>query len=64
MPLVLSDSSSLIHLAAIERLSLLKEIFQEIAIPCAVWMEVVELGNRRAGTLVFDHVDTTFMDTV
>jgi len=49
MPLVLSDSSSLIHLAAIGRLSLLREIFQKIAIPSAVWREVVELGNRRAG---------------
>lgn len=49
MPLVLSDSSTLIHLAAIGRLPLLREIYQKIAIPAAVWREVVEEGKRRAG---------------
>ncbi len=49
MPLVLSDSSTLIHLAAIGRLSLLKEFYQTITIPSAVWQEVVEDGKNRAG---------------
>lgn len=49
MPLVLSDSSTLIHLTAIGRLALLKEIYQKITIPTAVWREVVEEGKRRAG---------------
>lgn len=36
MPLVISDSSTLIHLAAIGRLALLKEFYGKITIPPAV----------------------------
>ena len=49
MPLVLSDSSTLIHLAAIGRLTLLRESYPKITIPSAVWREVVEKGKSRAG---------------
>ena len=49
MPLVLNDSSTLIHLAAIGRLGLLRELYHKITIPAAVWREVVEEGGGRAG---------------
>jgi len=49
MPKVICDSSSLIHLAAIGRLSLLHELFEELTIPAAVWREVVEEGRGRFG---------------
>ena len=51
MGLVISDSSTLIHLAAIGRLDLLKEFFQHVTIPPAVWREVVEQGEGRPGTM-------------
>jgi len=49
MPLVISDSSTLIHLAKIDRLALLKEFFGVITVPPAVWQEVVEEGKGRPG---------------
>jgi predicted nucleic acid-binding protein len=49
MPEAISDSSTLIHLAGIERLEVLKEFYQEIFIPFAVWKEVVEEGLSRQG---------------
>lgn len=45
----ISDSSTLIHLAGIIRLEVLKELYQEIFIPPAVWKEVVEEGLSRPG---------------
>jgi len=42
MLLIASDSSTLIHLAAIGRLPLLREFYEKIIIPPAVWREVVE----------------------
>lgn len=51
MPRVISDSSTLIHLAAIGRLELLREFFRDITIPPAVWQEVVEEGKGRSGAL-------------
>jgi predicted nucleic acid-binding protein len=51
MPLVISDSSTLIHLAVIGRLDLLKEFYGKITIPPAVWREVVEEGKGRAGAV-------------
>jgi len=44
-----SDSSTLIHLAAIGRLSLLRDFYERVIIPPAVWREVVEEGRGRAG---------------
>lgn len=49
MPLVISDASTLIHLAAIGRLGLLKEFYGKIVVPPSVWREVVEEGKGRAG---------------
>ena len=49
MPMVISDSSVLIHLAAIGRLELLRVFYGRIVIPPAVWEEVVEQGRERAG---------------
>ncbi len=51
MGLVVSDSSTLIHLAAIGRLALLKEFYGRITVPPAVWREVVEEGKGRAGAI-------------
>ncbi len=46
---VVSDSSPLIHLAAIGRLSLIRDYYHSIIIPTAVWREVVEQGGDRDG---------------
>jgi len=51
MPLVISDSSTLIHLAAIGRLALLREFYEKITVPPAVWREVVEEGRGTAGAV-------------
>lgn len=47
--MVISDSSSLIHLSAIGRLSLLREFHGLVTIPPAVWHEVVDQGKGREG---------------
>ena len=49
MLVAISDASTLIHLAAIGRLILLKEFYGRITVPPAVWKEVVEEGKGRAG---------------
>ena len=49
MPEAISDSSTLIHLAGIGRLKLLKEFYGNILITPAVWDEVVVAGQGRAG---------------
>jgi predicted nucleic acid-binding protein len=49
MPLVISDASTLIHLAALGRLGLLKEFYDKVVVPPSVWREVVEEGKGRAG---------------
>ena len=51
MPVAISNSSTLIHLAAIGRLALLREFYGKITIPPAVWREVVEEGKGRAGAV-------------
>jgi uncharacterized protein len=51
MPLVISDTSTLIHLAAIGKLALLRDLYQKITVPSAVWKEVVEGGKGRVGTV-------------
>lgn len=48
--IVLSDSGPLIALSKINYLHILNEFFNEIIIPQAVWMEVVEKGNGRPGS--------------
>jgi len=49
MPGAVSDSSTLIHLALLGRLELLRECYGEVLIPPAVWKEVVQQGHGRAG---------------
>lgn len=51
MALVVSDSSTLIHLASIGRLSLLPKFYGHVTIPPAVWREVVEQGGNRPGAI-------------
>jgi len=51
MGLVVSDSSTLIHLAGIGRLALLEKFYERITITPAVWREVVEQGKGRAGAV-------------
>jgi len=51
MPLVIADSSTLIHLASIGRLELLKEFYTRITMPPAVWQEVVTEGKGRVGAI-------------
>lgn len=50
MPGAVSDSSTLIHLARIGRLHLLKEFHNKIFISPAVWREVVEEGQGKPGS--------------
>lgn len=47
--MVVADSSTLIHLSAIGRCALLKDLFGTLTVPPAVWREVVEQGRDRAG---------------
>jgi len=49
MPEAISDSSTLIHMAGIGRLGILKEFYTEILITPAVWKEVVVEGKSRRG---------------
>jgi len=49
MQKAISDSSTLIHLAGIGRLELLKEFYGKVLITPAVWKEVVEEGTGRPG---------------
>jgi predicted nucleic acid-binding protein len=51
MPNAISDSSPLIHLAAIGRLSLIRDYYNTIIIPTAVWREVVEQGGGQKGAM-------------
>ncbi len=50
MPIVVCDSSTLIHLARIGRLSLLRDFHGKIIIVPAVWNEVVEEGQGKPGS--------------
>lgn len=47
MPPAIRDSSTLIHLARIGRLGVLRSLFGEVLVPTAVWREVVEEGAGR-----------------
>lgn len=49
MPGAISDSSTLIHLAVLGRLGLLREYYGQVLVPPAVRKEVVEEGQGRAG---------------
>ena len=54
MPKAVSNSSPLIHLAAMERLKLLPTFYDDVLIPPAVWREVVEEGKGRPGACEVD----------
>lgn len=47
--IVVCNSGPLIALSKIKHLDILKEFFEEIIIPEAVWIEVVEKGKGRPG---------------
>ncbi len=49
MATAVSNSSPLIHLAAIGGFGLLRQFFDEILLPPAVWREVVDEGRGRPG---------------
>ena len=49
MRVVIADSSVFIHLANIGKMVLLRELYQEVLIPPAVWEEVVVAGKGRPG---------------
>jgi predicted nucleic acid-binding protein len=59
MPEAISDSSTLIHLAGIGRLGLLKAFYGKIFITPAVWKEVVEEGRGRPGAQEIDEAHTS-----
>ncbi len=54
MPEAVSDSSTLIHLAVLGHLQLLREFYDQVVIPPAVWKEVVEEGQGRVGAREVD----------
>ena len=47
---VVSDSSPLIALSKINKLHILKDMFNEVLIPKSVWIEVVEKGKGKYGS--------------
>jgi len=49
MPAVVSDASVLICLGAVQQLQLLKEFYEEVYVPNAVWREVTAATGPRAG---------------
>ena len=49
MAIVISDASPLVHLSAIRRFELLKQLYPVLLIPPAVWAEVTVAGKGRAG---------------
>ncbi len=57
MPGVISDSSPIINLFLIGRFSLLKEFYNEIIIPEAVWKELTETDKN--GVEFFKHQNST-----
>jgi len=64
MGLVISDASTLIHLANIGRLGLLKQFFGSVVVPPAVWKEVVEMGEGRLGALEVQKAGTSGWITI
>lgn len=47
--MVIADSSTLIHLAAIDRLELLRSFYGKVTVPEAVWREAVLQGAGKPG---------------
>ncbi|MDL5501869.1 MAG: hypothetical protein QSU88_01500, partial [Candidatus Methanoperedens sp.] len=51
--MIVSNSGPLIHLAKIDRLNLLKELFAEVIIPLEVRIEIVDRGKEEGMADVF-----------
>jgi predicted nucleic acid-binding protein len=49
--MVISNSSSLIHLSAINRLEVLQQLFTEVIVPDEVYEEVVQRGASQPGDI-------------
>ena len=49
MATVISDSSPLVHLSAIARFGLLRQLYRSLLVPPAVWKEVTVAGKARPG---------------
>jgi uncharacterized protein len=47
--MIVSDSSALINLARIGKLTILRDLYGEVYIPEAVWQEAVERGKGQVG---------------
>ena len=47
--IVIANAGPLIALARIRRLDLLPDLFGEVRIPSAVWNEIVDVGDTKAG---------------
>jgi predicted nucleic acid-binding protein len=52
--MVIVDSSTLIHLSAIRQLTLLKDLYGQLTVTPAVWREVVDQGEGRAGAAALE----------
>lgn len=63
MPVVISDSSTLINLAGIGRLYLLHDMFGRVTIPNAVWDEVVLRGDLPGASEVREARDSGWIST-
>lgn len=51
-PVIIADSGPLISLAIIDQLDLLKQLFERVIVPPAVWDEVTVKGNGMPGALL------------
>jgi hypothetical protein len=64
MPRIVSNSTPLIAFAKIKRFHLLRELFNQIHIPAAVYDEVVNAGYSRAGAAEVENSDWIFCHQV
>lgn len=55
--IIMADSTCLIGLARINKLEILKSLFGEIHIPEAVYREIVEKGEGRAGAFEIEQAN-------
>ena len=55
--IVVSDASPLIALSAVARLDLLRELFETVLIPEAVYVEIVQLGTGLPGAKEVDEAE-------
>ena len=55
--IVVSDTSVLINLAWLDKLSLLNKLYGDLLLPQAVWVEVVEKGAVKPGAVDVEAAD-------